>query len=326
MVNQEWGAYEIIIVDDASENRLESIISKDWPDNNFNLITNSKNVGYTQSLINGIQTAKGEFIAICDSDDVWLPQKLKVQIGILKKNANIGAIGSGCIINSSGVKTVEYYPPYHKQLYNNLINMKRFPPHSSFVVRKRIYGLSGGYDPRVKFAQDHDLLLRVGMISQLVCVRDALVQIGRSETQISHTKVVAQLQSKMLSISKILVPHSRFYDATFNQYRPCFLFIIINFIIERAIKFESKINSKHKILIRKVRNSVLVLILSKFFKMSLICAKLSSAIKFRIKRTIYISSIYIIKKYISPKINLKQTHILDKGVIIVGNKCENSNN
>ncbi len=326
VVNQECGVFEIIVVDDGSKNKLESIISKDWPDYNLKVITNSKNVGYTQSLINGIQTAKGEFIAICDADDVWMPKKLKVQINILETNTNIGAVGSGCIVNSSGVKTVKYYPQYHKQLYSNLVSMNKFPPHSSFVIRKRTYNLSGGYDPSVKYAQDHDLLLRIGMISQLYCVPDAVVEIGRSRAQISQTKEIDQLQFKMISISNQFAPYSEFHNALLNQDSPCSIFIILKPIIKYFKKFEEKLSNHQRDLLVRVRMLVLVLMLSKFLKMSLICVKLSRAIRFRIKRTIYVGSIYISKKNICQKISLKQTHILDKGLIITVNKCENSNN
>ena len=86
VINQNYKKIEIIVIfdDDKIEELkfIKKIISKY---KNVVLINNKKNHGVSYSRNIGINKAKGEYIAFIDSDDLWLPSKISLQISFMKK-------------------------------------------------------------------------------------------------------------------------------------------------------------------------------------------------------------------------------------------------
>lgn len=85
VLNQDFLAWELIIVDDMStDNSLEIIQS--FEDNRIKLIQLEKNQGAAIARNEGIRQAQGRWIAFLDGDDVWMPDKLSHQINFMLKN------------------------------------------------------------------------------------------------------------------------------------------------------------------------------------------------------------------------------------------------
>src|SRR5574344_1646308 len=71
--NQTYKNFEIIVVDDSSEDNSVSIINKFITENqdlNIKLIEKVTNSGQLASILTGLREIKGEFVAFIDSDDV----------------------------------------------------------------------------------------------------------------------------------------------------------------------------------------------------------------------------------------------------------------
>ena len=51
----------------------------------------------------GIKVARGAYLAFCDSDDVWLPEKIKLQVDFLETNGNFGLVYSGICVVDEGL-------------------------------------------------------------------------------------------------------------------------------------------------------------------------------------------------------------------------------
>jgi len=90
---------EIIVVDDASTDETQAIVSSMIATSPvpLRLIQLTKNSGGPAHPLNvGIQATKGEFIAILDQDDVFLPRKIQVQAGILAAHPEMAFAFSLC--------------------------------------------------------------------------------------------------------------------------------------------------------------------------------------------------------------------------------------
>ena len=87
VLNQTLGCWEMLIVDDASSDNsrkvIESYLKKDKRIKAFFL---EKNIGPAMARNYAINKASGRYIAFLDSDDIWLPHKLKVQLDFMKLN------------------------------------------------------------------------------------------------------------------------------------------------------------------------------------------------------------------------------------------------
>lgn len=84
--DQTYNNWEMIIIDDCSKDSSVKIVEKFISeDNRIKIIKLTKNSGVANARNEGIINAKGDFIAFLDSDDLWHPNKLKVQINFMKK-------------------------------------------------------------------------------------------------------------------------------------------------------------------------------------------------------------------------------------------------
>lgn len=83
---QTYHNWEMIIVDDNSQDSTLDIINKYLYDSRIKVYTNDSNMKVAFSRNLAIKNSKGRYIAFLDSDDLWLPNKLKKQIEFMKKN------------------------------------------------------------------------------------------------------------------------------------------------------------------------------------------------------------------------------------------------
>ena len=87
VLNQTYKNWEMLIVDDnSSDNSCSLINSYSKRDDRIKPLFLNENLGPAMARNNAITNAKGKYIAFLDSDDIWLPEKLEVQINFMKKN------------------------------------------------------------------------------------------------------------------------------------------------------------------------------------------------------------------------------------------------
>lgn len=86
VLNQTYTNWELIIVDDCSTDNTDEIIKTYLGDNRIIYLKNEKNSGAAVSRNYALREAKGKWIAFLDSDDIWLPEKLKKQISFMENH------------------------------------------------------------------------------------------------------------------------------------------------------------------------------------------------------------------------------------------------
>ncbi|MEO1670471.1 MAG: glycosyltransferase family 2 protein [Cyanobacteria bacterium J06631_2] len=82
---QSYPHWEIIIVDDASQEDIAQVVKQ--IDDRLRYVRHASNLGGSEARNTGIREARGEFVAFLDSDDVWLPHKLQSQLEAIKPAA-----------------------------------------------------------------------------------------------------------------------------------------------------------------------------------------------------------------------------------------------
>ena len=83
---QTYRPIEVIVIDDGSADD-SGVIAQSFPEVRYIRQTNQ---GVAAARNNGIEAARGEFFAFLDQDDLWTPEKLKVQIVHLLRNPELG--------------------------------------------------------------------------------------------------------------------------------------------------------------------------------------------------------------------------------------------
>lgn len=139
VIQQTYADFELIIINDCSTDRTVDVINEFIKkDARIRLINNSKNMGVSYTRKHGLNEAEGSWIAILDSDDLWLPEKLAKQVEFQKKtNADLLYTASG-FMNVDGKQinwklNVPEVITYRQLLKQNILS------NSSALVRKDLY-------------------------------------------------------------------------------------------------------------------------------------------------------------------------------------------
>lgn len=87
---QTMADYEVIVLDDGSSDGTRDWIRDHCSD--WQLVFHEENLGTYGSLNRGLALAQGDFVAILNDDDVWIPQKLERQLELLAENPKVGLV------------------------------------------------------------------------------------------------------------------------------------------------------------------------------------------------------------------------------------------
>lgn len=85
VISQTYKNWEMIIIDDGSKDNSESVIKKYAEKDPRIKYFKQENGGSAAARNNGIRRADGQYIALLDADDIWLPEFLKKQISFMKR-------------------------------------------------------------------------------------------------------------------------------------------------------------------------------------------------------------------------------------------------
>lgn len=83
---QTYTNWELIIVDDCSDDNTDYVVETFLTDSRIRYIKNERNSGAAVSRNRALREAKGKWIAFLDSDDLWMSSKLKKQISFMEEN------------------------------------------------------------------------------------------------------------------------------------------------------------------------------------------------------------------------------------------------
>lgn len=126
VIAQTYENWELLIIDDCSTDSTANIVKQfSDVDSRITLYSNPKNMGVALTRNKGMNLAKGSWIALLDSDDVWHKDKLEKQIELAGKTGADIVYCSYCLIDSCGKKISEFIVPpitsYEEMLKSNTI-------------------------------------------------------------------------------------------------------------------------------------------------------------------------------------------------------------
>jgi glycosyltransferase involved in cell wall biosynthesis len=187
VLSQTFQNYEIIVVDDASVDNTDEVVST-FGDPRIRYLKHETNRGGSAARNTGIKAAKGKFIAFQDSDDEWLPDKLEKQVKILVHSPPIvGVVYTGFWRIQGDRK--EYIPGPEIQvkegnIYRELLR-ENFVTTQAVLVKKACLAKVGQFDETLPRLQDWELFLRIAKHFEFRYVPEPLVHSFFTEGSIS---------------------------------------------------------------------------------------------------------------------------------------------
>ena len=139
VLSQTYPDFELLVVNDCSTDKTAVLVAAiAEKDDRVRLISNEKNSGVSYTRKHGLEEARGEWIAILDSDDAWASEKLEKQIELQKKT-NAELLFTGSAFMDADGRPINWYlhapaeVTYRQLLKQNVLS------NSSALVRKELY-------------------------------------------------------------------------------------------------------------------------------------------------------------------------------------------
>ena len=184
VLGQDFEDLELIIVDGASTDATRQIIERyAKQDRRVRVIFHERNLGISRACNDGIEAAKGRFIAQIDSDDVWVANKLTKQLTVLEHDEDLIVWSEGEIIDHAGLSLRK---SFSERLGNNASATKsgdlwqellcsNYIFHSTVLYKKQNLGHLR-YDEKILVLNDFKFLLELARQYQFYYIAEPLAK------------------------------------------------------------------------------------------------------------------------------------------------------
>ncbi len=194
LLGQSFAGFEAILVDDCSTDRSPEILAEyGRRDSRLVVITSKVNQGIARSLNLAIARARAPYLAVMDSDDVALPDRLETELKFFQAHQDFVLVGSHVkLIDFRGGKIAAEVdlPTDHRDIDDALLGSGWPIIHPTIMMRASIVRAIGGYNEEFRSNVDHEIFLRLAEKGKLANLGDVLLSY-----RVHHRAMTAQRTS-----------------------------------------------------------------------------------------------------------------------------------
>lgn len=161
---QTYQDFEILVVDDGSTEDIPAALA---PFGNRVQYARKENGGCASAKNYGLRLVTGEYLAVLDNDDLWLPTKLERQVEVLRNKPDVGMVSCQAFIMEDHGR-VFARPPQGSRRQQPLVRLAELAEQnviaggsSSEMVRISALRAIGGFNADIDFVDDWDCWLRL---------------------------------------------------------------------------------------------------------------------------------------------------------------------
>lgn len=202
ILNQTFSDFEFLIFDDATSNENKQLLQNyAKQDSRIRIIENEINMGLTYNLAQGVNLAKGVYIARMDSDDISIENRFTIQVQYMDSHPDVALLTTAVrffgdintykrrnIIQSDYLKVT--------LLFNNTM------PHPTAFMRNSFLKENNlNYNVDIRKSQDFELWARIAQKGKVAFLRQPLVNYRIHKGQISND--TAGEQRKYRDVTRI---------------------------------------------------------------------------------------------------------------------------
>ena len=191
VINQSYSKWELIIVDDCSNDNTDEIVSS-FEDDRIIYLKNAVNSGAAITRNKALKSSKGEWIAFLDSDDLWTSDKLEKMVNFMSKNNYLFAYHEYIKIDENS-EPLNIYVSGPKKITKRKMYNYGYPGCLTFMYNAKKLGLVQIKD--IKKNNDYAILLKLCKKADCYLLEENLAQYRIRKKSISHDKLSKKLKS-----------------------------------------------------------------------------------------------------------------------------------
>jgi glycosyltransferase involved in cell wall biosynthesis len=204
VLDQTYQDFELFIVDDASTDDTESLVQS-FNSPKIRYIRHRQNKGISGARNTGIRSAGGDYIALQDSDDEWLPDKLEKQMRALAAAPpEVGIAYTGFYMIRG--KKRKYLPsasitPKDGDIFRSIIQGEYLVSPQTTVIKRECFEKCGLFDERLPALEDWEMSLRLAKHYHFKYINEPLLRYYIQPDSLSRNKS-AMVKSYRLILEK----------------------------------------------------------------------------------------------------------------------------
>ena len=185
ILNQTFRDLEFIIVDDASDDGTWELLER-YGDERIVLIRQGARSGPYPARNRALRIARGEFIAMMDSDDVSHPERLEREMEFLRANPDVALVGT-CyrLIDERGAEKSRWKVLLSNDEIKGELPKRNWFCGPSVMFRRACLREVGLFDERFRFAADYDMWLRIAGKFNVANIDEFLFDYREHDAQIT---------------------------------------------------------------------------------------------------------------------------------------------
>lgn len=212
VINQSYTKWELIIVNDNSNDNTQKFIDKYTNDPKIITLKNTNSLGAARSRNLAIKISNGSYLAFLDSDDLWDRQKLEIQMKFMMTGNIKFSFSSYRVINEHG-KIIGFRQSVPSQSYQDLLKHNKIGCLTA-VFKKDCLNENDLFMPEIKMRQDYALWLKIlKHRNDAYGIHDCLASYRSHSSSLSHNKFRAVFYTWKLyrNVESINFIHSLYY-------------------------------------------------------------------------------------------------------------------